>query len=92
MLSNLNAPEYSHFKGLQIVAGEQKVQLLIGQDNAEALLGSHLHFAHYLAGPLMVLRESVVPLEEKYNHISLAQCAWISKLNFCGNLKMKMFA
>ena len=38
VLSNLNAPEYSHFKGLQIVAGEQKVQLLIGQDNAEALL------------------------------------------------------
>ena len=30
--------EYSHFKGLQLVDGGQEVQILIGQDNAEALI------------------------------------------------------
>ena len=33
-----NVGDYAHFKGLQFVAGDQPVHLLIGQDNAEALV------------------------------------------------------
>jgi len=38
LTSNLKLQDYGHFRGLQLVDGGQEVQVLIGQDNAEALI------------------------------------------------------